>query len=67
MIGTIILVMLLGVLLSALSAIALWRQMVGDDFSIGKIIFLVWMPGAVGGLLVVISSILLVANVIKGM
>ncbi len=67
MVGTIMLVMLLGVVLSALSAVALWRQMVGDDLSIGKLIFLVWMPGAIGGLLVVIASILLVANVIKGM
>ncbi len=58
MIGTILAVLLLGVLLSVLSVVGIWRQFEGE-FSIGKMIFLVWLPGTVGGLLV--------AKVIKGM
>lgn len=67
MVGAIVLVLLLGILLSALAAVALWRQMVGGNFSFGGLIFLVWMPGAIGGLLVAVSGILLMAKLIKGM
>lgn len=60
-------ILLLGILLSVLSAVALWRQIEGDGFSIGKMIFLVWLPGAAGGLMVVVGTVLLVAKAIKGM
>lgn len=59
--------LLLGVLLSVASAVALWTQLDKGEFSFGKMIFLVWLPGVAGGLLVAVSIVLLVVKTIKGM
>lgn len=60
-------ILVLGIVLSVLAAASMWRQFENGTISIGKLIFLVWLPGAIGGLLVVVSGVLLVARLIKGM
>jgi hypothetical protein len=60
-------IMVLGIVLSMLAAAAMWRQFENGTFSFGKLIFLVWLPGTIGGLLVLASTVLLVARLIKGM
>jgi hypothetical protein len=59
--------LLLGVLLSVASAVALWTQLDKGEFSFGKMIFLVWLPRVAGSLLVTVSIVLLIAKMIKGM
>jgi hypothetical protein len=59
--------LLIGVLLVVLAAFSLWRQMAADEFGFGKIIFTVWLPSMAGGLMVIVSIVLLVAKAIKAM
>jgi len=59
--------LVLGVLLAVASACSLWLQMDRGEFSFGRMIFLVWLPGMAGGLLMVVSIVLLIAKAIKGM
>jgi hypothetical protein len=62
-----VLMLLLGILLVILASLSLWRQMTGGEFSFGRIIFTVWLPGMAGGILIAVSTILLIASAIKGM
>jgi uncharacterized membrane protein len=59
--------LIVGIVLVAFATIMFWRQIVLDEFSIGRLIFGVWIPGMIGGLMVITFLVLFIANTIKRM
>ena len=59
--------LIVGIVLVTLAAIMFWRQIDGDEFSFGRIIFGVWLPGMIGGLMILSFWVLLIASAIKRM
>jgi hypothetical protein len=51
----------------AFATIMFWKQIDADGFSVGRLIFGVWLPGMVGGLMVITFWILLVVSAVKRM
>jgi hypothetical protein len=59
--------LIVGIALVTFAAIMFWQQINRDEFSIGRIILGIWLPGMIGGLMVITFWVLLIANAIKRM
>lgn len=57
--------LIVGIILVALAAVMLWRQIDGAEFSFGRLILGVWLPGMIGGLMIITFWVMLIASAIR--